>query len=393
MPRHPQLYPWRDELASRLPSLNPGLATALALWSLGMALTRRCGLDSVAVQLAALLGQRFDTARQRLREFYQEAPAKRGRNRTDVDVTTCFAPLLRWVLSFWPQQRLALALDVTNLGSRFHVLCASALYGGVGIPVAWKVLPGNEPDAWHPHWCALLAQLRGAVGAGWQVVVLSDRGLESGRLFAAITALGWHPLMRAKGQGHFRPEGWHGWFPLRRLAPHVGARRALAGVAYRGAPLACTVLAVWQEGHTEPWLLLTDLPPGACNPCWYAWRAWVEQGFKVAKRGGLNWQHTRMTDAGRAERLFLAVAVTTLWLVAVGAELERAERVETVGALPAGRARRTRLFARGLAAVTAALSAGAALPLGELDQETWPEPAHLPALSEDEFLASSDLQL
>src|SRR5687767_7186474 len=100
MPRHPQLYPWRDELASRLPALSPALATALALWSLGMTLGRRCGLDSVAVQLAGLLGRKFDAVRQRLREFYQEAPAKRGRNRTDFDVAACFAPLLRWVLSF-----------------------------------------------------------------------------------------------------------------------------------------------------------------------------------------------------------------------------------------------------------------------------------------------------
>lgn len=397
MSRHPQLYPWAQEIARRLPGLSPALAGVLALWSVGMIVARRCGLDSVTAHVAALLGQSFDTARQRLREFYQEAGAKRGRNRKDFDVETCFAPLLSWVLSFWPERRLALALDATNLGSRFHVLCVSVLYGGVAIPVAWKVLTGNRPEAWHPHWCRLLGRLQGAVGPGWQVLVLSDRGLESPRLFTAIRDLGWHPLMRVKGGGKFRPRGWHGWYWMRDLLRRPGGRRALAGQAYKGEPLACTLLACWDEGHAEPWLLLTDLPPAAGNPCWYAWRAWIEQGFKVSKSAGLNWQHTRMTHPDRAERQFLAIAVTTLWLVAVGAAVERQARLETVGPLPSGRAagvpageraRRIRLFVLGAAAVIAALINGAALPPGELFQEVWPEPTHTSTMTEDEFLRS-----
>jgi hypothetical protein len=360
-----------------------------------MILARRCGLDSVTTHVAALLGQSFDTVRQRLREFYQEAQAKRGSGRKDFQVDTCFAPLLGWVLSFWSDRRLALALDVTNLGSHFHVLCVSVLYGGIGIPVAWKVLPGNQPDAWHPHWCRLLSQLKAVVGPDWSVVILSDRGLESPRLFAAITALGWHPLMRVKRGAKFRPEGWHHWYWLSALVPQPGRTFAMAGHAYKGERLACTLLACWDAAHAEPWLLLTDLPPQAANPCWYAWRAWIEQGFKVAKSGGLNWQNTRMTKPERAERQFLAIAVTLLWLVAVGAELEGVERVETIGPLPAGtatasaRTRRTRLFVRGAAAVLAALINGAALPYGALPQPPWPEPLQVPTTTEEQFANSA----
>jgi hypothetical protein len=39
--------------------------------------------------------------------------------------------------------------------------------------------------------------------------VLTDRGLESPELFRAIVRLGWHPLMRAKRCGKFRPANWH----------------------------------------------------------------------------------------------------------------------------------------------------------------------------------------
>jgi len=397
MSRHPQLYPWSREIASRLP-LSPSLAGVLALWSLGMIVAKRCGLDSVAAQTAALLGQSFDAARQRLREFYQESAAKRGAGRKDFAPGACFAPLLAWVLSFWPEKRLALALDATNLGTRFHVLCVSALYGGVAIPVAWKILAGNRPDAWHPHWCDLLRRLQGAAESDWLVVVLTDRGLESPRLFREIQACGWHPLMRVKRGGKFRPQGWRGWLETAKFAPRPGAKFAMAGTAYKGERLPATLLACWDERHDEPWLLLTDLPAGAAHPCWYAWRAWIEQGFKVAKSGGLNWQHTRMTNPERAERQFLAIAVTTLWLVAVGAEVERDGKIETIGSLPleerrAVRVRRTRLFVLGAAAVIAALINHQPLPQGRLFPHPWPEPWPAVAVAEPEFLKTHDLQL
>jgi hypothetical protein len=397
--RRPELYHWTLQLATRFPDLSPVFVALLALWSLGMILARRCGLDSVALHLARLLGQADNTTRQRLREFYQEkeakAGARRGCKRRDFEAAACFAPLLRWVLSFWSCRRLALALDATSLGDRLQVLCVSVLYGGLGIPVAWKILPANQKEAWHPHWCDLLRRLQPAVGPDWTVVVLSDRGLESPRLFQEVVAVGWHPLMRVKAGGKFRPAGWVRWYTFGSLAPRVGCRFAAAGRAYKTAspPLSCTLLACWDEGHREPWLLLTDLAAGSASPCWYAFRAWIEQGFKVIKGGALHWQHTRMTKPERAERVWLAIAVAVLWLVVIGAEVEGAERRETIGEVRAAAAReeqvagrRHRLFVVGLAEWLAALVSGRPLPAGKLAPEPWPDTWHdVGPLTEQEF--------
>jgi hypothetical protein len=48
----------------------------------------------------------------------QEAPAKKGLHRRDLDVSSCFAPLLLWVLSLLPKnvEDIALALDATSIG-------------------------------------------------------------------------------------------------------------------------------------------------------------------------------------------------------------------------------------------------------------------------------------
>src|SRR5262249_6723465 len=67
--------------------------------------------------------------------------------------------------------------------------------------------------------------------------------------------------------------------------------------------LACTLLGCWGSGHTDAWLVITDLAPVAADACWYGLRAWVEQGVKRLKSGGWQWQTTRMTDPERAGRV------------------------------------------------------------------------------------------
>ena len=301
MPRPEPLYQWAERVATRFPDLSRPQARALAWWSFGMALAQACGLDRVALALAALTGGPPQTVRQRLREFYRPAAAKRGRGRLAFDPAACFAPLLAWVTAGWPVRRVALAIDATALGDRLTVLAVSVVYRGCGVPVAWAVLRGNEPGAWMPHWKRLLGALRDRLGPPWQVLVLSDRGLESAELFRAIVGLGWHPLMRAKAGGCFRPSGWRRWYRLPRFAPRPGSRRQVRGQAYRepAARVECTLLARWDAGHEGPWLVLTDLAPGAADAAWYGWRSWIEQSFKVLKSGGWQWQRTATSPTRR----------------------------------------------------------------------------------------------
>jgi hypothetical protein len=139
------LHQWTAEVTQAFPNLSKPQATGLAWRSFGMVLARSCALTTVAYFLAKLLLRKVTSVGQRLREFYQEAAAKRGHRRggkrQQLEVSTCFAPLLRWVLRDWPNQQLAVALDASTLGERFTVLCISVVYRGGAIPVAWKVVP------------------------------------------------------------------------------------------------------------------------------------------------------------------------------------------------------------------------------------------------------------
>ena len=159
---------WTKEVSSHFPHLSRPQAGVLALWSLGMVLSRSCGLSQVSVLLALLLGQPEETLRQRLREWYYPAADKAGKKRRTLEVETCFAPLLQWVLAWWPeeQQELALALDATTLGQRFTVLCVSVLVRGCAIPVAWKVLAYNQKGCW--CWLIGACMGPGSIARSWR---------------------------------------------------------------------------------------------------------------------------------------------------------------------------------------------------------------------------------
>lgn len=381
MPRYRQLYQWNRVVAKHFPHLSKPMTACLALWSLGMIVARSCSLTAIAWAWAPLLGENFYTLRERLRDWYREASAKAGRQRCQLDLSTCWAPWLSWVVEGWSSKQLALALDATALGQRFVVLAVSVLYRGCAVPVAWKIVRANQTHAWEPEWQRLLEQFHQVVPADWEVIVAADRGLYAKWLFQAITALGWHPLLRIKKQGKYRPAGWHGWANLDQCVTGVGRQWQGRVTAFKNesARLDCTLLAWWGQGHAEPWLVVTDLPPQAVNVCWYGLRAWIEQGFKRFKRGGWQWQYTRMEDPARAERLWLAVAVATWWLLTVGGQGDAAVAKETMNPVPhtqGTRRPRWRLiavFQRGWNEIRAALLNQNPLPFAPGNPEPWPQ--------------------
>jgi hypothetical protein len=382
---HPRVTAWTMTIQAPLPHLSKPQATVLALWSLGMVLARSCALTAVRAFLATWLKRKEPTVRQQWREFCYEATAKRGTTRCALAVEPCFVPLLAWVGEQWEGTPLALALDATTLGTRFTVLAISVVYRGGAIPVAWTGLPATAKPAWRREWLRMLRQVRRAVPRSWTVLVLADRGLDARWLFRRITRLGWHPFLRINTGGTLRPTGQVRGLPLKTLVPEPGTAWQGTGLACKGRhrQLHCTLLACWEAGDKDPWLLLTDLPPEASTACWYGLRAWIAQGFKITKRAGWQWQRTQMTKPERAARLWLAVAVATLWLLSVGGEADATVPASTVPDVTvlvpapprtrrATRLRRVSVFRRGWNLILVALLDQAPLPLGRFVPEPWP---------------------
>jgi len=352
-----------------------------------MILGRSSGTTTATQWLAEAIGGSVDAWRQRLREWCYDRTDKKGSQREEVSVVTCFGPLLRWILSWWApgEHRLAIGMDASTLSDRFTVLAISVLYRGCAIPVAWRIVKAGAKGAWQPEWIALFECLDECVPLNWTVIVMADRGLYARWLYEHIQALGWHPFLRINLGGKARPKGMDSYFWLATFAPVTGYHwcgevRCFTEASTR---LDCTLLARWDEDYADPWLIVTDLLPSQADVAWYAMRAWIECGFKDTKRGGWNWHHTKMEDPARAQRHWLVMAVATLWVVSVGGQSDAAQPASTLDALPAThiarrlckqrtKPRKMSCFARGIMMLTLAILQGQTLPTGQFVPFPWP---------------------
>ena len=147
--------------------------------------------------------------------------------------------------------------------------------------------------------------------------------------------------------------------------------------------MRCTRLSCWQEGYADAWLVVTDLAPEVANVVWYRMRSWIEGGFKDTKRGGGPWHQTKMTDPARASRLWLAIAVATLWVESRGGQADATEPVSGLEALPQlhiarrkathrSQPRMQSCFARGLQRIWMVLLDGRLLLVRRFFPEPWP---------------------
>lgn len=319
-----------------LPQLRPAQQRGLALWVAGL-LEAKSGCETAILSALEPLGVPVHATRAALRDWLSDGADRAAPCGISLDVESCFAPLLRWVLTWWVGDTVPLAIDATSLRDRQVVLSLSVLYRGSAIPVAWVVLPHRGKGLWLPHLERLLQLLAPAVPATHTVLVMTDRGLWSPRLWHQIQANGWHPLMRIRPDATFAPSGQRRQ-RASELVPGAGWAWIGAGVAFKHAAVrrAATLLLVWGEHQREPWLLLTDLPPDQVEGSWYGLRVWIEQGFRALKSMGWHWERTRRTQPARVARHWLVLAIGTLLSLAVGTRLDDAAQ----RGVPPGRVRR-----------------------------------------------------
>jgi hypothetical protein len=179
MLRNKHLREWSRIVTQHMSHLSLPQSIGLATWSFGMVMTKSSSLSKVSNFIASLNGEKPNTVRQRLKEWYQPSDAKKGEKRSSLDVRSCFAPLLSWVLNLLPSNitRIALALDATSIGDKFVVLSVNILLAGCGIPVAWKIVKANQKGSWKPYWLELIESLQSVIPRSFDVIVAADRGL------------------------------------------------------------------------------------------------------------------------------------------------------------------------------------------------------------------------
>ena len=318
-----ETYQIQQTIETHLPHLSEPQLAGLALWVCGTILAGSACQNAVVSALSPW--RSWNNLRQYLREWLYDGSDRSRPCQTQLDVTLCFAPLLRWVLTWWGSSRLALAIDPTLKGDQTTAIVISVLYRGCAIPVAWSIHRANQPGSWMDPTVALLRELAPAVPQDMTVIVLCDRGISSPKLWSQLRAQGWHPCMRYRKDITFCVPGG------RRLPAYAFLSRPDTAWVGQGTAFSspkakrhCTLLVAWCHQQKEPWVILTDLPPQEVGVSWYALRFWIELGFKAIKGLGWKWDKTRRTDPARVFRHWLVLSVATLLALAYGTRVEDA---------------------------------------------------------------------
>jgi hypothetical protein len=93
-----RLSSWKREVSTAFAHLSKAQVLGLVYWSAGIALTGSSGISQINALLAQIVKQKEGTVFQRLREWYLDAKHKSGDHRHELDVTSCFGPLLGWIV-------------------------------------------------------------------------------------------------------------------------------------------------------------------------------------------------------------------------------------------------------------------------------------------------------
>jgi hypothetical protein len=303
---------WSTKISSRFPHLSQPQARGLALFSLGLALARRCALAATAEALA--VWGKPDTVERRLQRFLSNAR---------IDWAVSAQALAAWVLAVFSDRLVVLLVDETSLQDKLKVMSVCLAYRGRAIPLAWWCY---RPTQWPKPQVALISELLEQVAAvmpaGKTVVLQADRGIGcSPSLLRRIAALGWFYLVRVQGQVRLRLADGR-CVAFRELVTRPGRSWSGWVWAFKKAHWQrCWAVVCWKRPHEQPWLLLTNWPQAQGN--WYGVRMWEELAFRDLKSGGWDWQRSRVWEPAHANRLWLVMALAYVWILSLGTEVIR----------------------------------------------------------------------
>ena len=126
-----------------MPHLSEAHPRGLDLWTFGTITAQSGRRNSVIAALTFTGG--FSAVRRRIREWLYDGADRSTPSPKRIDVLARFAPLMRWVLSLWKSNDLALAVEPTTLSDELRVIVVSAVYRGYAVPVACVVMHANKP--------------------------------------------------------------------------------------------------------------------------------------------------------------------------------------------------------------------------------------------------------
>ena len=231
-----------------------------------------------------------------------------------------YRPLVQKVLREWSGETIYLALDTSQLWSRFTIVCLSLVYRGRALPLGWVVCASGSATVSLARYQRMLAQVAACIPDSSKVVLLADRGFMDVKLMRLMRQLRWHFRIRVK-LSVFIHRATKGKQKVKALMPPPGGARFFSHVwltAQRYGPLHLALANMQTKNGYEKWAIISDEPVGLHTFDEYGLRFDIEEGFLDFKSAGFQLESSQLEDSESLSRLLLILAAATLYLVSSG---------------------------------------------------------------------------
>jgi len=295
-----QLYPY--ERITRLRNL---------VWlMLGIFQSRSVHLSKIASKipgcatqpsLTRRLSRFLDNAAVRVRKWYE--PVARN--------------LLQAMVSTVGEVRLI--ADGSKVGFQHQLLIVALAYRRRAIPIAWTWVHWVKGHCSAHKQLALLAYVHALLPPGASVLLVGDSEFGAVEVMRQAEAWQWRYILRQKANNEVKigDADWcHFGDCVARAGQSIWLGRGLLTAKHAHS---VHLLAHWQAGEDEPWLLAANLPAQQPTLQAYRRRMWIEEMFGDLKGNGFDLERTHLIHFARLSRLTLAVALLYVWCIATGA--------------------------------------------------------------------------
>ncbi len=236
-----------------------------------------------------------------------------------IQVRAWYEPIARELLQNVPDHVYRLIVDGSKVGPWHQLLLISQAYHKRVIPLGWMWVRTPRGHSTATRQLALLRAIHRLLPADAQVLLVGDQEFGAVEVLRQLAQWHWQYVLRQKGSDLIRKDDSKSWRKFRSVIEKpgqcvwLGQQQLTQEYAY-----PVNLLAYWQIGEKEPWLLATNLPTQQAALRAYRRRMWIEETFGDLKDNGFDLESTRLHTVQRLNRLTLAVVLLYLDLLASG---------------------------------------------------------------------------
>jgi hypothetical protein len=239
-----------------------------------------------------------------------------------IRVREWYEPVIQPILAAQANREYRLIVDASKVGPWHQLLLVSLAYRRRTIPLAWMWVPRKVGRSSAARQLSLLSYVRSLLPPDARVVLVGDQEFGAIVVLKQLDQWQWQYVFRQRKNQLFQADEHAFWQTFGAVLQRPGQQAWFGQVAYTYQfAYPTNLLAYWQVGEREPWLLVTSLSKRSDALKAYRRRAWIEETFGDLKDNGFDLESSRLHTAMHLHRLTLAVMLLYIELLASGSRV------------------------------------------------------------------------